>query len=1165
MVKKFLAVCLVLCAAFAMAGTAAASETKAAAGERNVSAAEAAGNDSVYVSADGSDMTGTGTAESPYATLKTAVDKAETGGTVYVMSSLTVNECARYYDKDLTITSYGGLFTLTRGEKFKVQDDPARKSYNPAMIEVGGTKGEKSASLLLTDIVIDDGGKHTGAYFVQADSEGDGHTTVGKQEVANTDIVQDGIIATYNGVGTVTLGEGAVLKNYGGMSAVRLAGGELIMEEGSRIIDDKEILREKGESGSFGPAGAVWIQGGTLTMKGGTIGGDSDVMMHGRAVYVDSGTACIGGTVRNIKGTDAAWQGQNGVAVHLRSHGEARLTETGKITNVTGDNNGNNCAVWSQFCNFTADAGSLISEVDGFQMLHFDDLDNNNYSHEVYLDGTISDCDSGSACLLRSWYGQITFGENSIIENCSSTSAGGLIYSNNGSHYTFSGTIRNNRASSGMIYLANQSGGGVVATIEPTAHIVDNSGLGIRVNNSSNLTMKGGEISRNTGAGVKVSAKDRWKGVTFIMSGGTIADNGGTGVDATIGGDAVVRLEGGSVYGNGGDAEVTVWNDYTDSPSAYADNVNDHLHIGKGVLQGSRTVNVKHGYDSLLGAISLNRTLGTVTLDDNHEPSAWAFANPEAVEKITELVKSEKTRENWKAAGKDAYWFKPDAESYHFKVTRPKDAVKTDLYLAYIPMNDNGTVPEDAGLTLMKVGSGNQIDVTMDGLDPGKAYAFMFVNSGEYTLTADGVTGYIGGGSGDEITASGFPSLTVSDSVDTIKELKIKDVEYSNGDLMGKLLENLEAVYTYEDGSIAGDDSRSGEYIVELKWKNGLKDEDVRINGNSVKLGEGKLIVRHTGDIAGAQSGTTTHELLTSEPSAPVEHAEAIAKKGDIFGTYEPDFYINDDENKKAAASGIQILDDVLLADEDGTDRQKLLEEKAEKYLGVPKEGLEYRYDFHYLDLVDAFNGNSWVSAKYGTSVYLPYPEGITSENAEELNLKVIHYRGLHREYGISGQAEIEEAIDASELETLDVEFDVNGIKFDVSRGGFSPFAVVWQVEATGGSGTGDPDEPGVPEEPADPDEPDVPDQPVSPENPDPSDPDVPENPGDPQKPPADDNGQSGESSSGDENIEDEGFDEEGSVKTGDDSRVVIWILLLAAAAAAVFALELYRRKGSER
>ena len=98
-------------------------------------------------------------------------------------------------------------------------------------------------------------GKYEGEYFVQADSEGDGETTVSRSEVPNTSIVQDAIIATYNGMGTITLGDGAELRNYGGMSAVRLSGGELIMEEGSAILDTTENEREKGASGSFGPAG----------------------------------------------------------------------------------------------------------------------------------------------------------------------------------------------------------------------------------------------------------------------------------------------------------------------------------------------------------------------------------------------------------------------------------------------------------------------------------------------------------------------------------------------------------------------------------------------------------------------------------------------------------------------------------------------------------------------------------------------------------------------------------------------------------------------------------------------------------------------------------------------------------------------------------------------
>ena len=336
--------------------------------------------DVVYVSAQGNDDTGAGTVESPVATLSKAVGVASKNATIYVMSDLTMTESASYYGKNLTITSYNGTFTVTRGEGFAPKQDSARSTYNPAMIEVNSTEGPKTASLKLSNIVFDDSAKYEGEYFVQADSEGDGHTTVGSKEVQNTAIVQDGIIATYNNVGTITLGEGAVLKNYGGMSAVRIASGELIMEAGSQIIDEKEITRVKGATGSFGPAGAVWIQGGILNMNGGVIGGADNTVMTGRAVYVDGGTANVGGTLQNLKGTDAAWQGQNGVAVHLRSGGEATLTETGKITNVTGTNTGNNSAIWTQYCNFTSEKGSLISKVDGFPLLHFDDL-GNDYSH----------------------------------------------------------------------------------------------------------------------------------------------------------------------------------------------------------------------------------------------------------------------------------------------------------------------------------------------------------------------------------------------------------------------------------------------------------------------------------------------------------------------------------------------------------------------------------------------------------------------------------------------------------------------------------------------------------------------------------------------------------------------------------------------------------------
>ena len=991
----------------------------------------------MYVASDGSDENGDGSEEQPYATLRKAVEEAESGDTVYVMSDLTMQSCARYYGKHLTITSgEGGPYTLTRGDDFAAHQDSARSTYNPAMIEVDSTDGPNTASLVLTNIILDDAAKHEGSYFVQADSEGDGHTTVGSTEVGNTDIVQDGIIATYNGVATITLGDGAILKNYGGMCAVRISGGELIMEDGSQIIDDYEIAREKGATGSFGPAGAIWLQGGTLTMNGGVIGGAEGTVMTGRAVYVDSGTANIGGTIQNIKGADAAWQGQNGVAVHLRSHGEATLTETGEITNVTGANAGNNCAIWTQFCNFTTEAGSHISHVDGFQLLHFDDLDNNNYSHEVLLNGTISDCNTGDACLLRSWYGQITFGEHSVIENCTSYCAGGLIYSNNGSHYTFAGTIRNNTAPKGVIYLANQSGGGVIATIEPTAHIVDNTGLGIRVNNSSNVTMNGGEIARNSSYGVQVSGKTNWRGVKFIMNDGVIADNGSYGIyhENTDGGESLVEINGGTISGNDGlYGQINAQGGRAEAQQG-DEAGNEYTHVSAGTMDEPRTIRV---------------SAGTVTLPEGYPDVNLGRATNEAVDAIKAGVAEE--YEGWTAVGSNALWVQPSASEFEFMLDPASTPKKTGLFVAYVEVNPDGTPVEGAEVTIAEVENVDNIPITLTGLTADAPYAVMLFNNNEYTLAADDITIYIGGGQGDETyDDGGFPVVTLGNSVDDIKTLEIKGEAVQADDLMAELVSHLEVTYTFEDGTVATDDSEPGVYTVTLAWKDGLTNEDVRINGNNVNLdGEGTIIVRRIEDVEGATSGDTTHELLTEEPTAPVEHAEAIANVGSLAGIIklDPKFYTNDDEEREVSADGIQLLDDDLLLEGDDN-RQELMEQKAAEHLGEPEEGQAYRYEFHYLDLVDAFNGNAWVSASYGTTVYLPYPEGIDASNAAERGVTVVHYKDLHREYGISGQAEVAEAIAACELETVEVEYDANGIKFNVDREGFSPFAIVWQTEA---------------------------------------------------------------------------------------------------------------------
>lgn len=58
------------------------------------------------------------------------------------------------------------------------------------------------------------------------------------------------------------------MKDFGGMTAVRVTGGATLTMKGDSIIYDEVVTdREKGKIGSFGPAGAVWVQGTHITME----------------------------------------------------------------------------------------------------------------------------------------------------------------------------------------------------------------------------------------------------------------------------------------------------------------------------------------------------------------------------------------------------------------------------------------------------------------------------------------------------------------------------------------------------------------------------------------------------------------------------------------------------------------------------------------------------------------------------------------------------------------------------------------------------------------------------------------------------------------------------------------------------------------------------------
>ena len=480
-------------------------------------AAYADGGTAVYVSSNGNDWTGDGSADKPYATLAKAVDAATDGTTIYVMSNLTMTKCARFYSKSLTITSNeGGHYTVTRGSSFQTQPDDARSWYNPAMVEVQ-TTGDVGAGLTLTNIIFDDGGTHEGTVFAQAVSDG----SVGAASNDNLVYVQDAIIASNATVPTtITLGDGAVLRNFGGMSAVRVTDqAQLVMAEGSIIEDTTVKDRTKGEAqGEVGPAGAIWIQGSSFTMNAGAVIRN----IIGRAVYADGGTATVGGAINDIKPDSDMWQKTNGIAIHLRNQAIGTLDSTCSIDNQNTKVGGESI-ICSNACDLTVYDGAVIknaTQTKGIAALG---------TCRVDFDGEITGLKGNSNALnLQNGEFNVTLGKNANIHD-NQTGYGTIYIQAQNGKLDIYGKINNNTASDrgGAIAMGNNFQYPTIVTMYDGAEICNNysaqTGGGVMVSVGT-FTMKGGTISNNLakmmGGGVYVR-----RGGNFIMKGGTIVEN----------------------------------------------------------------------------------------------------------------------------------------------------------------------------------------------------------------------------------------------------------------------------------------------------------------------------------------------------------------------------------------------------------------------------------------------------------------------------------------------------------------------------------------------------------------------------------------------------------------------------------------------------------------
>lgn len=998
----------------------------------------------IYVSATGGEGE-LGSKGNPYTSLNAAVDAINQDAdnqyyTVYLMSDVDAAACARIADHHVTIASLPAeegqaqeIYTITRGEDFQPIQDNARSTYNPAMIEVTVPAG-KGASVTLENVTLDDAGLHEGTIFAQANSSGD--------TSQNSVRVQDAMIAAYGtdaAQAEIVLGSGATLKNFGGMSAVRVtAGAALTMEEGSVICDDTVNDRSKGASGSTGPAGAVWVQGTGITMNDGAVIRD----IVGRAFYVDGGSATIGGNVVNIKADADMWQGTAGIAVHGRGDSDITLAATCEIRDF--DTNASGGSVIGMYASdLDMQNGAKITNITGTMALYMDDV-NSNYQHTALVNGTVEQVENNP--VMRSWYGHIEIGSTGIVQD-SGASGGQVLYTNNGSRYTIRGKVLNNKGTA--LYIANQSGGRPEATMEEGAEISGTSGVAVRVNNGSLFTMNGGTISDNT-TGVQVSGKDDFKGVEFVMNGGAISGNT-TGISYTVNGESKVRLNGGTLSDNGSAYQI-----FASGGSATGGSDSDgseNIYIASGVLQGNTTV-----YTSF----------GTLTLDETY-PSLWlGRASSDAKNHIDALVKAGEGQDNWAVKGSYALWLKADSDTLHFTMSRPYTIEKgVGLHVGYIPLKEDGTPADGAALTLLPLVNSETLDVTLTGLTPGTPYALAFVAEDKYYVTIDpaDITVYMGGEQGsDHVTEDG--TITSSTSlpefgfrIEAKKGLDPTDILFEEegtgkvwkvvpyNDTAADIYRIVPAVEGQDPVRLvftddAGNATVSDEFTVGLEVN---KHFNMGIYAGGVD--HGKIYAVQQGDASGETYGIilNTGVLSVRGTTSQVEYAalnETVTNgKPGVTADDGVTFTINDSNVSVTDSTGIALLfDDIIESTSSESNRTQLLEERADQVLNKPvPEDMIRNYELKYLDLVDRHNGNTWVKASSDVTVSWPYPAGTNKDTGFTL----LHFEDLHRDMASNEIAEDIAGCTVSEVSILE-KTDTH-IVFKIGSGGFSPFALIWE------------------------------------------------------------------------------------------------------------------------
>ena len=328
------------------------------------------------------------------AELKTVLQSAQSGDIITLAADITIQERITINKENMTLDlnghtlTYGGpdggsmydgglgVFTL-KGRNFTVK--------NGTITENGGKENYRcfivASGILTIENVTIQGfscGKGGGAIYIEA--RGTCNMVSGKISgnsawdkgggvyVRGIFNMHDGTISGNNvssgsGGGVYVYTSGTFNMNGGTISGnhARLGGGVYVYQNGSFNMKGGEIRNNQAANGSSGEGGGVYVYGGTFTMDGGTISGNTAIE-NGGGVYVNKnsftmGDGTISGNTANAAGGGVYMYsgsftmtggsitgngaGRNGNGVSIESSVSCQLSGKAKIAENTGNGTGN--------------------------------------------------------------------------------------------------------------------------------------------------------------------------------------------------------------------------------------------------------------------------------------------------------------------------------------------------------------------------------------------------------------------------------------------------------------------------------------------------------------------------------------------------------------------------------------------------------------------------------------------------------------------------------------------------------------------------------------------------------------------------------------------------------------------------------------------------------